>query len=121
VTVKREPLKEALTELQRQFPNALLTEVRLDFRAGERHDGRPSETWTHLTWTVQVENEHGHGGSFDEAVAKLRVDIEGKARVPQLAERIADILGEVSGEQEFFLRHDVLRAVQELLDQRRSR
>lgn len=116
-----QPLKEALALVQREFPDALLTEVRLEFRMGERHDhpDRPSESWLKLEWTVQVDNGRESGATPTEAIAHLREEQARRAQVPGYAERIASILREVPDVG--FSRSDVLMAVQNILDKGRQR
>lgn len=114
-----QPLKDALALVQREFPEATLTEVRLQFKTGERHDHGPSETWLELEWTVQVGNERESGKTPEEAIAAVRHEIANKAQIPGRADRIAAILRELPNEG--FLRTSVMMAAQNLLDEERQR
>jgi len=110
-----EPLKEALAQLQREFPDASLTEVRLEFRTGERHDDMPSESWFATTWRVQVGNECGYGDSLENALVELRKELGIKALVPDRAQRLAAILREIP--ERGFERHTALSAAQAILEE----
>ncbi len=110
-------LKALLKQLQQEFPDAELTEVGLELRLGERHDGRPSEGWADSTWLVQVGNESASAASPEEAVAELRRRLERAALRPERAERVAAALRELSDDvgEEYI----VLHAAQSLLEQER--
>jgi len=110
-----EPLKEALAQLQREFPDESLTEVRLEFRTGERHDDRPNQSWSETTWRVQVGNDHGYGDSLENALVELRKEIGIKALVPDRAQRLAAILREIP--ERGFERHAALSAAQAILEE----
>jgi len=110
-------LQEALAQIQCEFSAAELTDVRLEYRMGERHDHCPSQSWTETQWSVQVGNDHGRGASMDEALAELRKEIGIKAQIPERAERIAAILREIPDEA--FARYHVVGAAQELLEKER--
>lgn len=114
------PLAEALARLQSEFPDATLTEVRLEFRAGERHDnGDPSRTWFEVSWRLQVGNDHGDGESFEEALLKLREEVSLRAMLPEQVERVAAVLRGLQGSY-----HDissvVMRAQELVLQERRG-
>ena len=111
------PLKEALTQLRSEFPDALLSEVRIEFRLGERHDHGPSEEWLTTDWTVQVGNDHGRGKSLNEALVELRHELHVKSLIPSRAERIASVLREIP--EEGFERHFALDAANSILEKER--
>jgi hypothetical protein len=110
-----EPLKDALAQLQREFPDESLTEVRLEFKKGERHDNMPSESWSETTWRVQAGNEHGYGDSLENALVELRKELGIKALVPDRAQRLAAILREIP--ERGFERHTALSAAQAILEE----
>ena len=112
-------LKDALVWLQREFPDARLTQVELSVRLGERHDGRPSESWCDAWWTVQVGNDKAGGDSPEEALSALRRDLVVKAQIPQHAERVAAILRELPEERFHRSGSDVLEAAMALLEKER--
>jgi hypothetical protein len=112
-----EVLQEAHAFLQLEFKEEELIEVGVEWRLGERHDGRPSERWGWFRWTVQVGNDHGRGESLEEALCELRKSRGVKAQIPDRAARIVALLREIPDEG--FARHDVLRAAQLLLEKER--
>jgi hypothetical protein len=114
----RVKLTAALRAVQQEYPEAKLTEVRLEWRVGERHDHGPSKVWDEYRYTVQVGNDRGSGSSVEEAGLNLREERSRRAQVPSYAERIAAILREVPDEG--FMRHNVLEAVQGLLTKGRG-
>jgi len=114
-----EELKKAHETLRAEFPDAKLTEMRLEFRVGERHDLQPSEEWSVLSWSVQVGNEHGSGASPFEAIAEVRKELDRQYRRPGYAERIAAILREIPDDG--FERVHTLGLVQDLLNKERHR
>jgi len=92
----REAARAALALLQREFPDAVLTEVRLMYRVGERHDNNmPSQNWAEVEWTVQVGNDRACGHSPEAAIAYLRRDLELKVTLRGSAERIVAVLREI--------------------------
>ena len=106
-------LVAARSMLQREFPAASLVEVRAELREGVRLDPGPMESWSEVSWTVQVMNQRGSGASLDEAVVELRKELERMAQVPARAERLAAILREIPDEA--FALDDVICAARELL------
>lgn len=101
--------------LRQEFPEATLTEARVEFRIGERHDnGDPSEEWSVLSWTVQVSSDHGSGGSPEEAIEHIRKKRAISLQTPKYAERIANVLREIPDEP--FARSNAIEAAQRLLN-----
>lgn len=114
----RTPLHDAFATLRAEYPEAKLSEVRIEFRLGERYDHGPSESWLSTDWTVQVGNEHGRGFSLDAALANLREEMRVKSLVPTRAEKIAAVLREIP--EEGFERYHALDEAQRILEAERQ-
>jgi len=110
-------LHDAIEVVRKTFPDAGLYEVRLEFRSGER--ASPAEYWNDTSWSIQVGNDKAYGDSLDEAISKLRANLDWKAQVPEIAKEIANILRGVSDKD--WAREDVMREAQRILElERRS-
>jgi hypothetical protein len=110
-----EPIKKALALLRREFPDANLYEVRLEFRQLER-SGRLEEL--QFSWTVQVDNDREWADLLEDAIAKLHKRLAVAAQIPERAERIASILRELP--YDGFSRYEVIEAAQRILGRERQ-
>jgi hypothetical protein len=117
-----EQLRWELGLLKQEFPDAVLYEVRLEFRLGERTD-HPGMTqidrnWNNTSWTIQVGNERESAASIAQAFAALREALALKAQRPTLAERIAAVLRDIP--EEGFEREHVVMAARAILEKERG-
>lgn len=109
-------LSDAMRVLRERYGAVKLRAVTLTFAWHERDDGRSEQS---LDWSVQVDNEHGYGKSRAEALEKLHENLETNAAVPFYAERVAEVLREVTPRGR--AREHVLQQVSCILESDRRR
>ncbi len=82
-------LCEVMARLQAEYPTAKLHGVRLEFTVTARYD-QPEERSMH--WTLQVDNDRGHGGTMGSAMRQVQEEIDERACVPLAAQQILKVL-----------------------------
>lgn len=112
-------LKGAESYLRREFPADVLTEVRIEFRSGERHDQGSSEEWYVMQWGVQAGNEQAVARTLEDAVKKVKEMRGAKMTTLEVAKRIAMVASELL--QDGFARSEALHLAQNILSQEARR
>jgi hypothetical protein len=114
-------LREAMTRLRSEYPDATLHSVQITFSVCDRSDlGRGRQREQDIYWSVQANNERGRGSSSREAFTDLAEEVAAMARVPSIAARVADALRGVPDDG--FAREDVIGAARKILeDERRGK
>lgn len=111
-------LREAHVLLRERFPRAKLYAVRVSVSWCDRFDfNQGSTTERRLDWTLQVDNDQGHGASRSEALAEVARNRHEATLVPGYAERVASVLREAG--EDGWMRHRVLQDANNILDRER--